>query len=129
MSNNLHIYSLSLALLSGCPAYAVSNTDPCLAFDMPSVDTILNSSKKVFAHYFYPFPLSIDNLPSSRDYYTVNYLSPQGEGGKFLSAGGFLRARPLPVSPKSGPNWQMLNMEQEIRMAIARGINGWTFDI
>jgi hypothetical protein len=96
---------------------------------MPSADTVLNSSKKVFAHYLSPFPLSIDNQPASQDYYTRNFLNPHGEGGKFLSAGGFFRARPLPVSPQSNPNWRTLNMEQEIRMAIARGINGWTFDL
>jgi hypothetical protein len=46
--------------------------DPCLAFTMPAADELFGSSKKVFAHYFYPFPLSVGNKSASDDYYNPN---------------------------------------------------------
>ena len=70
---------------------------PCLPFTMPPAATLFGSSKKVFAHYFYPFPLSIDNKPAAQDYYNTQYLSPTGESNKWISQGGYLRSRPLPV--------------------------------
>lgn len=103
--------------------------DASLPFDMPPPDAVLNASRKVFAHYFSPLPLSIDNLPADKDYYAVNYLAPGGEGGKFAGAGGLLRERPVPVRPRAASNWQVLNMQEEIRRAIRRGINGFAFDI
>ena len=36
-----------------------------LPFVMPSIDRFFNSSKRVVAHYFWPFPLSIDNVADS----------------------------------------------------------------
>jgi len=95
---------------------------------MPSTNALFNSSKKVFAHYFHPFPVSIDNAAPANDYYNQNYLSPKGEANKFKGQGGFLRQRPLGVPTSSQPNWVQLNMEGEIRTAIARGITGFTFD-
>ena len=103
-----------------------------LPFEMPSFDQVLNSNKFVLAHYFKPFPLSIDNKNPSQDYYSVNYLQPSGEGNKFIKQGGFLRVRPLPIfAPQNASNiyWKLTNMEKEVRMAIARGINGWSYDI
>jgi hypothetical protein len=126
----MHAFALFLlTLLLDGPILAATSTDPCLPIDPPSADAVLNSPKKVFAHYFYPLPLSIDNQPSTKDYYTVQYLNPHGENNRYLGAGGLLRARPLPVPSKSASNWQVLNMQQEVRMAIARGVNGFTFDI
>jgi len=95
---------------------------------MPSADTLFNSSKRVFAHYFHPFPVSIDNAAPATDYYNTQYLSPTGESSKFAKQGGFLRQRPLGVPVSSQPNWQLLNMEGEVRAAMARGITGFTFD-
>ncbi|MCI0598270.1 MAG: hypothetical protein L0Y60_01910 [Beijerinckiaceae bacterium] len=115
--------------LLSVPACAAPTTDPCLPFAMPPADEVLNSKKKVFAHYFWPLPLSIDNKNWWQDYYTVQFLNPHGERDKFLQAGGLLRGRPLRLPPKASPDWRMLNMAQEIRMAIARGINGFAFDV
>lgn len=95
---------------------------------MPSADTLFNSSKRVFAHYFHPFPVSIDNAAPATDYYNTQYLSPTGESSKFAKQGGFLRQRPLGVPVSSQPSWQLLNMEGEVRAAMARGITGFTFD-
>jgi hypothetical protein len=95
---------------------------------MPSSDALFNSAKRVFAHYFHPFPVSIDNQAPASDYYNAQYLSRTGESDKWLAQGGYLRARPLGVTPGTNPNWQQLNMEGEVRAAIARGITGFTFD-
>ncbi len=75
------------------------------------------------------FPLSIDNKPSSQDYYNNQYLNKGGESGKWVRQGGFLRQRPLGVAVSSDPNWRLSNMEHEVRMAIARGITGFTIDV
>lgn len=103
--------------------------DPCLPFTMPVTDGLFGSSKKVFAHYFYPFPLSVENKSASDDYYNVNYLNKAGESGKWSAYGGFLRQRPLPVAAGPRDKWQLLNIQHEVRMAMARGISGFTFDV
>jgi hypothetical protein len=106
------------------------DTNPCLPFVMPSAATLFGSKKNVFAHYFYPFPLSIDDKPSEGDYYNTQYLVPSGENGKHAANGGYLRQRPLsvPVSDASAP-WEVDNMEREVRMAMAAGITGFTVDV
>ena len=110
------------------PVTASTGGDACIPSTMPSTDALFNSSKKVFAHYFHPFPVSIDNAAPANDYYNNEYLSPTGESSKFAKQGGFLRQRPLGVPASSKPNWAQLNMEGEVRTAIARGITGFTFD-
>lgn len=128
--------ALMAAVLCGSrPAGAAAVTadttqiDACLPFAMPDSSALFGSPKKVFAHYFYPFPLSIDNKPSTSDYYNVNYLNKNGESSKWLAKGGFLRQRPLGVPVGSPANWQLQNVEREVRMAIARGITGFTIDV
>jgi hypothetical protein len=96
---------------------------------MPSADTVFASTKKVFAHYFLPFPLSLDNATAAEDYYNTQYLNVHGESNKWLAQGGYLRQRPVGITPSSSANWKLLNMEAEVRSAIARGISGFTFDI
>jgi hypothetical protein len=95
---------------------------------VPSADAVFNSTKKVFAHYFSPFPVSIDNAAPAGDFYNTEYLSKTGESGKWTKQGGFLRQRPLGVPASTKSNWKQLNMEGEVRAAIARGITGFTFD-
>src|SRR5665213_761741 len=102
--------------------------DACLPMQMPSTNALFNSSKRIFAHYFSPFPVSIDNAAPANDYYNNQYLSISGESGKWQKQGGYLRQRPLGVTHSSNANWQQLNMESEVRAAIARGITGCTFD-
>src|SRR6202789_360235 len=127
-----------IAAFSQCPAVAAApaaagrdtnKIDACLAFTMPDPAVLFASPKKVFAHYFYPFPLQVDDKPASQDYYNRNYLNPNSESGKWAAKGGFLRQRPLAVGTAAGANFQLLNMEQEVRMAIARGITGFTIDV
>jgi hypothetical protein len=105
------------------------NPGACLPFSMPASATLLKAQKKVFAHYFYPFPLSIGNKAADSDYYNAQYLNPKGENGKHAALGGYLRQRPLPVGKNSSSDWQLQNVETEVRMAMARGITGFTIDV
>src|SRR5258708_6679575 len=109
----------------------VATEDSCLPFTLPAADVLFGSTKKVFAHYFYPFPLSVGNKSASDDYYNVHYLNRNGESGKWSAFGGYLRQRPLPVTVEASSDrkWLLLNMQREVRMAIARGITGFTFDV
>jgi Glycosyl hydrolase family 71 len=96
---------------------------------MPSATTAFNATKKVFAHYIPTFPLSIDNQPPANDYYNRQYLSKNGESNKWLAQAGYLRQRPLGVNASTNSKWQQLNLESEVKAAIARGVTGFTFDI
>lgn len=93
---------------------------------VPSVQRSPN--RMVFAHYFPPYPLSKDDAPAAQDYYTKQYLTVDGESGKHVAYGGFLRDRPLPATPQSG-DWHVTNQETEVREAISVGINGFSVDL
>jgi len=123
------VVSLSAATARGAPLPDTKDPGACLPFSMPDSSLLFKSQKKVFAHYFYPFPLSIENKPADGDYYNAQYLNPKGESGKHAALGGYLRQRPLPVAPKSSPDWRLQNVEAEVRMAIARGITGFAIDV
>lgn len=102
-----------------------------LPFDMPQPAALRSGAagkKLVFAHYFTPYPLSLDNVSADSDYYTRNYLNPDGESGKHEKYGGLLRDRPLPVPPKNGA-WELANLQQEVRTARAAGLDGFTLDM
>jgi Glycosyl hydrolase family 71 len=101
-----------------------------LPFDMPDEDVFFASPKRVLAHYFPSFPLSIGNSPPASDYYQTQFLSIDGEGGQHAAYGGYLRARPLGLTPDPNMAGYVLdNRQKEVRMAIARGITGFSFDI
>ncbi|KIF02465.1 hypothetical protein PL81_29805, partial [Streptomyces sp. RSD-27] len=102
-----------------------------LPFDLPGPAALRSGDagrKLVFAHYFTPYPLSLDNASAEADYYTRNYLDPGGESGKHRRYGGLLRDRPLPVPPKDG-DWEYANLRQEVRTARDAGIDGFTLDL
>jgi len=103
--------------------------NPCLPFTMPAAATLFGSSKKVFAHYFYPFPLSEDNKPAATDYYNEQYLTTTGENDKWTKQGGYLRQRPLPVPVGAPATYVIDNMKREVELAIAGGITGFTIDV
>jgi hypothetical protein len=108
---------------------APNSSDACLPNTMPTTDALFDSPQRIFAHYVAGFPLSIDNRTPASDYYNVQYLNPAGENGKFAAQGGYIRQRPLGVPASTAANWKQLNMEHEVSLAIARGIQGFTFDI
>ncbi|MFE2166632.1 endo-1,3-alpha-glucanase family glycosylhydrolase [Streptomyces sp. NPDC059447] len=102
-----------------------------LPFDLPGPAALRSGAagrKLVFAHYFTPYPLSLDNESADKDYYARNYLDPAGENGKHGAYGGLLRDRPLPVPPRGG-DWEYANLQQEVRTAAAAGIDGFTLDL
>ncbi|HAM45993.1 MAG TPA: hypothetical protein DCM67_13360 [Propionibacteriaceae bacterium] len=86
------------------------------------------TNKPVSAHYFPPYPVSLDNASPSRDYYATQYLRPTGEGSKFAWCGGLLRDRPLGRSSISG-DYQLADMRTEVREAKAAGLDGFAVDI
>ncbi len=100
-----------------------------LPFDQPSSASLRAMDKKVFAHYFTQFPISIDNNPAASDYYQTGYLNPNGENGKHIAYGGFLRNRPLPRPVRPETNWMDLDMDEEVRLAAALGIDGFACDL
>lgn len=126
----LTLPAFAASAVAGLPSLTDSkDSSACLAYSLPDSSTLFKSQKKVFAHYFYPFPLSIDGKRADSDYYNRDYLNPAGEKGKFAALGGYLRQRPLPVNPNSAADWKLQNVKTEVRMAIARGITGFTIDV
>lgn len=86
-------------------------------------------SRLVFAHYFPPYPISLDNLDPAADYYSANYLNPDGLKGQYSEFGGMLRDRPLPRAPRSAANWREIDLMEEVTQAAAAGIDGFSVDI
>ncbi len=84
---------------------------------------------KVFAHYLPFFVRSFDDLPGDQDYYARNFLAVDGESGKWIKAGGFLRQRPLPRSSIGGDRWRRADLRWEIRLAKTLGIDGFCVDL
>jgi hypothetical protein len=104
---------------------ATAYSAPAMPVDIPTSA----SPKKVFAHYFPPYPVSIDNAAPASDYYATQYLNPNGENNKHAAYGGFLRDRPIPRAPRSGSDWKIQDLRQEVSDARSRGIDGFTVDI
>jgi Glycosyl hydrolase family 71 len=101
-----------------------------LPFVMPPIDTFFNSPKRVIAHYFWPFPLSIDNVPPPNDYIGTQFMTVNGENSKHAAYGGYIRRRPLPAPTGTPtPGYQIANMQTEVKAAMARGITGFEVDI
>jgi len=109
----------------GAASLAESASTHTLPFDLPSPGVLRASDKKVFAHYVSWSPLSLDDKPADVDYYTRNYLSPTGENGKYQAVGGKQRDRPMPRPVRAVANWRLLDMEQEVREAVAAGLDGF----
>jgi len=88
------------------------------------------NSRLVFAHYVPPYPISIDNQPASKDYYTKNFVTPSpsdpNEAAKHRGYGGLLRDRPIPSAPlAAGVDFELENAKTEVRQAMAAGIDGF----
>jgi hypothetical protein len=129
---SLALVTTSLVLPSAAQAattQAAAAGSTYLPFDMPSTATLRASGKKVFAHYVPWFPLSFDNKDASVDYYTKNYIAINGEGGKYAQYGGKQRDRPFTRAPINDVNWQLRDMETEVRQAISGGIDGFVVSI
>jgi hypothetical protein len=123
------LVSAASASAEGVLTPIAPSEDACLPIEMPSANVLFAAPKKVFAHYFNRFPLSLDNREGGTDYYATQYLNPHGERDKWIAEGGFLRSRPLPVPPMETQTFIVENLKREVRLAISRGITGFTFDI
>lgn len=106
------------------PEASASGT-PFLPFDL----TPTSSPRLVLAHYVPWFPVSFDNAAAAGDTYETAYLDPAGEGGKHAAYGGFLRDRPLGRAVSADPAWRDADVRQEVRDAIAAGLDGFAVDI
>lgn|GEM_PF-437434 len=96
-----------------------------LPFPVPGVNS---TTKRVFAHYFPPYPISFENGNPDSDYYDRNYLTPDGEQGKHNAYSGLLRDRPEKRAPLSG-DWKTKDFTTEINDAVASGVDGFMVDI
>ena len=114
------------------PTPPVVTPTPPVDTPTPPVNTpndVPTTAKLVFAHYFPPFPIHIDNVDPSKDYYARNYLQIHGEKDKYVKNGGFLRDRPVPTQPAARSDWQLEDLRTEVRQAKAAGINGFTLNV
>lgn len=107
------------------PSPPPSVVSPGLFFTLPV--TIRQQPRKLFAHYFGPFPISIDNAAPDSDYYATQYLKASGEGGKFAATGGFLRDRPQGRPVVS--NYLAVDAETDVKQAVAAGVDGFFSDV
>jgi len=108
------------------PANPLSAQTP---WDLPPLEVLRASRHKVFAHYFSPFPVSIDNRPADQDYYAKQFMTVDGENGKHAAYGGYLRQRPLPRPRREGTDWRQQDLQQEVRLARDAGLDGFTINI
>jgi hypothetical protein len=123
LKNLLAIAAIAMiAVPGGCVSAA---STPQWPFDQPPLEQLNNSPKKVFIHYFSPFPISIDNRQPDKDYYARGFLSPDGENGKHKSYGGFFRERPLPRLPRKDEDWVLEDMIDEVKIARELGADGF----
>lgn len=92
------------------------------AFDKPSASSLRSSRKKAFAFYFPPFPISIDNKPAESDSYAKWQFTGDATGQYDL------RDRPIPRPVRAGNAWKQQDFEDEVRQAIAIGLDGFIWE-
>jgi hypothetical protein len=100
-----------------------------LPFVRPDRAMLVNSPRKVFFHYFPPFPLSFKNQPRGLDHYDDHYLRREGEDNRYAKLGGYLRERPMAVGPWQSHFWQQINYAIEILRARLTGADGFMVDV
>lgn len=91
------------------------------AFEPVSVN---NTERFVIAHYVPQFEVTIGDASDERgDYYERHYLEAQGENGKFLRGGGFVRERPL--LPAKVPGSRGAGFDLDVARAARIGIDAF----
>ncbi|WP_336205187.1 endo-1,3-alpha-glucanase family glycosylhydrolase [Nonomuraea sp. LPB2021202275-12-8] len=111
---------------SATPTATPTTSGECLPFDKPSASALRAYGKKVFAFYFPPYPLSVDNKDPAKDQH-ASWLDPLGSGGMYAAQGGHSRDRPLPRPIRTG-DWRQADFEVEVRQAIAAGLDGFIYE-
>src|SRR5262249_52029921 len=115
----------SLGLCIASTAHA--SVHPCMP-PLAGGGALARSTHKVFAHYFSPFPLSIDNANPGDDAY-ARAMTPDGVAGRFREVGGYLRERPLPRPSRRTADWRVQDVADEVRHAASIGLDGFAFDM
>jgi hypothetical protein len=128
VSNNFALGSTTMPKLRVTVENTTTTTTTAPAPAPAVTTTATGNGKKVYAHYFPPYPISIENGVAATDYYAKNYLTVNGEGGIHASYGGLLRDRPASRAPLAG-DWKVEDLKTEVRQAMAAGINGFTLNI
>jgi hypothetical protein len=74
-------------------------------------------------------PLSFKNLPRGEDTYDTQYLTNDGNNGKFAQVDGYIQERPLPVGVWQSPYWKEINLAIDVLRAAQTGADGFLVDI
>ncbi|WP_273949885.1 endo-1,3-alpha-glucanase family glycosylhydrolase [Curvibacter cyanobacteriorum] len=85
--------------------------------------------KKIYAHYFPPYPLSVDNREYRYDWYTEQRFIGGDEKKNHKRPDGVIEDRPLPIEIRDGSSWKVDNLAAEIALARSFGIDGFVVDI
>ncbi|WP_223291774.1 glycoside hydrolase family 71/99 protein [Defluviicoccus vanus] len=127
---SLLILSIALLISFAVDAEADTPIQQVLPFNRPPISDLRVSSRKAFA-YWHVWPVSVDNLDPTVDWYQRNELAPLGNNGAYYAVGGRMRQRPLPRPIRSEPagTWQVRDMEDELRRAIEIGLDGMMVSI
>ncbi|MET0859505.1 MAG: endo-1,3-alpha-glucanase family glycosylhydrolase [Microbacterium sp.] len=128
VSNNFSLASATMPKLRVTVEDSAPVTSPAPPATSPAPPVATNG-KKVFAHYFPPYPISIENGAPATDYYAKNYLKASGENGIHAAYGGLLRDRPSGRAPLAGSDWAVQDLKTEVKQAMAAGIDGFTLNI
>lgn len=97
-------------------------------FDLPA--DINHHARKAFGHYFGPYPRSLDNaLTRDQSYYVRQYLNPNGESGKHVAYGGWLRDAPIFRPQDTNSGWRYDDCLWDITTAQAAGLDGFFVNI
>lgn len=109
-----------------------TDSTPWLPFDMPTRTALATSNKRVFAHYFTTFPVSVDNDPAgATEYWQEKWLPPgTTEGTKNHAVyGGYVRDRKIFRAPRPQSNWKVLDKIDEVEQARSIGLDGFLVDV
>lgn len=107
-------------------AMTTSTTQPWL--ELPA--DINRRTRKAFGHYFGPYPRSLDNAATrGQSYYVRQYLNRNGESGKHVAYGGWLRDAPVFRPQDTNTGWGYDDCVWDITTARAAGLDGFFVNI
>lgn len=112
------------------PTEPSGTPSPNLFYALATTEQAAATPKKVFAHYFGPYPITFSNDDQATDYYSRNYLAVSGQSSieaHHTAYGGLLRDRPISDAPYPGSDaqWRRTVALTDIDNAIAGGIDGF----
>lgn len=104
-------------------------TNPELPFELEPLRAQMAKALPVYAHWFPPYPISLDNanpkaLGGTGDYYDNSLLPATGTNA---TVGGFLDERPLPRPPLTG-DYVLQDCLTDIARAKRIGLDGFTVE-